>query len=99
MHVVVLGFDRREAARAEKRLFSYPDIKGEAEESRHAALSPYLFDAGALSDPHLFVREEGAPVNGMDRLIIGSKPIDGGNYIFDAAQRADLLEVEPEATR
>ena len=31
------------------------------------------------------VREESAPINGMGRLIIGSKPIDGGNYIFDAA--------------
>ena len=41
---------------AEKRLFSYPDINGDPEESRHAALSPYLFDAGGLSDPHLVVR-------------------------------------------
>ncbi|MCY4189755.1 MAG: hypothetical protein OXD42_00220 [Rhodospirillaceae bacterium] len=85
------------SARAEKRLFSYPDINGEPEESRHAALSPYLFDAGGLSDPHLVVREESAPINGMGRLIIGSKPIDGGNYIFDAAERAAFMEVEPEA--
>ena len=90
VHVVILGFDRRKAARAEKRLFSYPDIKGEAEESRHAALSPYLFDAGGLSDPHLVVRKESAPINGMDRLIIGSKPIDGGNYIFDARECAQF---------
>ena len=98
VHVVILGFDGREAARAEKRLFSYPDIKSEAEESRHAALSPYLFDAGGLSDPHLVVRKESAPINGMDRLIIGSKPIDGGNYIFDAKECAQFLESEPEAT-
>ncbi len=97
VHVVILGLDRRKAARAEKRLFSYPDINGEPEESRHAALSPYLFDAGGLSDPHLVVREESAPINGMERLIIGSKPIDSGNYIFDAAERAALLDSEPEA--
>ena len=97
VHVVILGLDRRKAARAEKRLFSYPDINGDAEESRHAALSPYLFDAGGLSDPHLVVREESAPINGMSRLIIGSKPIDGGNYIFDAAEHAAFLEAEPEA--
>ena len=97
VHVVILGLDRRKVARAEKRLFSYPDINGEPEESRHAALSPYLFDAGGLSDPHLVVREESAPVNGMGRLIIGSKPIDSGNYIFDAEERAALLDSEPEA--
>ena len=97
VHVVILGLDRRKAARAEKRLFSYPDINGEPEESRHGALSPYLFDAGGLSDPHLVVREESAPFNGMGRLIIGSKPIDGGSYIFDAAERDAFLGAEPEA--
>ncbi len=97
VHVVILGLDRREAARAEKRLFSYPDSHGDPEESRHGALSPYLFDAGGLSDPHLVVREESAPINGMGRLIIGSKPIDGGKYILDAAERAELLEAEPDA--
>ena len=97
VHVVILGLDRREAARAEKRLFSYPDINGDPEESRHAALSPYLFDTGGLSDPHLVVRQESAPLNGMGRLIIGSKPIDGGNYIFDAEESAKFLETEPGA--
>ena len=43
------------------------------------------------------VRGESAPINGMGRLIIGSKPIDGGNYIFDAAGRSAILEAEPEA--
>ena len=99
MHVVILGLDRRKAARAEKRLFSYPDINGEPEESRHAALSPYLFDAGGLSDPHLVVREESAPINGMGRLISGSQPIDDGEYIFNTEERAELLEIEPEAAR
>ncbi len=97
VHVVILGLDRREAARAEKRLFSYPDINGDPEESRHAALSPYLFDAGGLSDPHLVVREESGPINGMSQLLTGSQPIDDGQYIFDAAERATFLEAEPDA--
>ena len=99
VHVVILGLDQREAVRAEKRLFSYPDINGEPEESRHAALSPYLFDTDGLSDPRLVVRKESRPINGMDRLIIGSKPIDGGKYIFDAAERSVFLEAEPEAAQ
>ncbi len=97
MHVVIFGLDRREGVQKEKRLFSYPDINGEPEESTHTELSPYLFDAGGLSDPHLVVREEGSPINGMGWLIIGSKPIDGGHYIFDGEERAAFLEAEPAA--
>ena len=99
VHVVILGLDRRKAARAKKRLFSYSDLNGDPEESGHAALSPYLFDAGGLSDPHLVVRQESAPINGMGRLIIGSKPIDGGEYIFSAEERAEFLQAEPDAAR
>ena len=97
VHVVILGLDRREATRSEKRLFSYPDINGDPEESLHAALSPYLFDAGGLSDPHLVVREASKPINGMKRLVSGSQPIDNGEYIFNAEERAELLGAEPDA--
>ena len=97
VHVVILGLDQRKVARAEKRLFGYPDINGEPEESGHAALSPYLFDTGGLSNSHLVVREEGAPINGMSQLLTGSQPIDGSNCIFNAVERAAFLETEPEA--
>ena len=97
VHVVIIGLDGLENARADKRLFSYPNINGEPEETLHAALSPYLFDAGGLADPHLTVREESRPINGMGKLIIGSKPIDGGHYIFTADERSALLAVEPDA--
>ena len=98
VHVVILGLDRRANTRDAKRLFSYPDLNGDPEETRHAALSPYLFDAGGLSEPHLTVHEETTPLNGMGKLIIGSKPIDGGHYIFNAEEQAAFLETEPDAT-
>ena len=97
VHVVILGLDRRANARDEKRLFSYPDPGGDPEETRHGMLSPYLFNAGRLSDPRLTVREESGPINGMEKLIIGSKPIDGGHYIFSAEQRSAFLKSEPDA--
>ena len=96
VHVVILGLDRRANARNEKRLFSYPDLNGDPEETRHATLSPYLFGADGLSDPHLTVHEESGPINGMEKLIIGSKPIDGGHYIFNTAERNAFLEAEPD---
>ena len=98
VHVVILALDRREDARPRKRLFSYPDIKGEPEESEHAVLSPYLFDAGGLADPHLTVREESRPVNGLRKLISGSQPIDDGQYIFKTdRERAEFLLAESGA--
>ena len=97
VHVVIIGFDGLKTVRVDKRLFSYPDIKGEPEETLHAALSPYLFDAGGLADPHLTVREESRPINGMANLIIGSKPIDGGHYIFTAKEQTAFLDMEPAA--
>ena len=97
VHVVILGLDRQENARAAKQLFSYSDINGEPEETRHAVLSPYLFDAGGLAQPHLTVREESSPINGMGKLASGSQPIDDGHYIFDTQERETLLEAEPNA--
>ena len=97
VHVVILGLDGLENARADKRLFSYPDINGEPEETLHAALSPYLFDAGGLTDPHRVVREESRPINGVVPLRYGSQPIDGGHIIFDTKERDALLKAEPDA--
>ena len=75
-------------AKIDEDISCFPYVNGEPEANGHAALSPYLFDAGGLSDPHLVVREEREPINGMGRLISGSQPIDDGEYIFNAEERA-----------
>ena len=97
VHVVIVGLDAAEHAPRDRRLFSYEDIKGEPLESRHAAITPYLFDGGALTDPHLVVHEESRPINGMSQLITGSKPIDNGHYIFKPEERSAFLNAEPDA--
>ena len=97
VHVVIIGLGDREGVPSARRLFSYDDPKGDPHESAHAVLSPYLFDSAGLANPHLVVRGESRPINGMAKLVIGSKPIDGGNYIFNAEERAALLDREPDA--
>lgn len=99
VHVVILGLTPRDQEPAEKRLFSYPDINGDPEETRHSALTAYLFDASGVTERHLVVAESSRPLNDLPKLIIGSKPIDGGHYIFDAEQRATLLTEEPGAEK
>jgi hypothetical protein len=99
VHCVIIGLTRRDDEPKEKRLFSYDDIKGDPKESRHAALSPYLFDAGKLVNRHLIVEEVNQPLLDVPRPIIGSKPIDGGYYIFTEDERAEYLAVEPGADK
>ena len=98
VHVVILGLDLHEHARKEKRLFSYIDIQSEPLESTHSILSPYLFDGSGLGNPRIIIREESHPINGLRKMIIGSKPIDGGHYIFKTEkERNEFLEIEPGA--
>ncbi len=97
VHVTIIGLDAAERGSTPKRLFSYEDVKGEPLESRHAVITPYLFDGGGLANPHLVVREEGRPVNGLRQLITGSQPIDDGLYIFNAEERLVFLDAEPDA--
>ena len=97
VHVVILGLDDRDGLAAERRLFAYDGPGGDPHESVHAVLSPYLFDAGGLADPHLVVREESRPINGMAKLLTGSQPIDGGHTIFTAEEASAFLAEEPAA--
>lgn len=97
VHVVIIGLAHRDFEPAEKRLFSYPSIKGDPVESQHVALTAYLFDAKGVANKHLVVREEVRPINGARRIITGSQPIDGGNYVLGAAAMQAFLEQEPTA--
>lgn len=99
VHVVIIGLSRRDDEPPVKRLFTYDDIKGDPTESRHASLSPYLFDASGVGDRHLVVDETSQELCGQPHLVIGSKPIDDGNYIFNAEQRREFLLKEPRAEK
>jgi len=96
VHVVIVGLERAEYAPAKRRLFSYPDLKGDPGETVHPAISAYLFDASQLSNPHVVVKSAPRPVNGMPRVKIGSKPIDGGNYILTEEGYRELCRKSPD---
>lgn len=97
VHVVIVGLSATSNAPAERRLFVYDDINGDPEESSHKAISPYLFDAGNLTNPHMVVKAATKPLNDFPRLKIGSKPIDGGHFILNEEEHDALLHAEPGA--
>jgi hypothetical protein len=97
VHVVVIGLTKREDETRDKRLFSYDNINSDPVESRHPALSPYLFDASGLMNRHLVVCRARATPGNVPAIRVGSKPVDGGYFIFDRAERKDFLASEPRA--
>jgi len=83
--------------RETKRLFSYENIKDEPEETMHKAITAYLFGADYTENRHRVIKEESKPINGLPKLVIGSKPIDGGHLILTGAERQDLISNFPNA--
>ena len=91
VHVVVIGLESRGNAPHERQLFSYSNLRGEPDESTHEVLSPYLFDAGRLSNPHLVAHSKSTSEANMPQIRHGSQPIDDRNYVLDADKRKELL--------
>jgi len=99
VHVVILGLTRRVDEPQLKRLFTYADITEDPVESLHSTLTPYLFDGANLTDRHLVISERSEPLCDVPQLIIGSKPIDDGQFIFNEDERRDLIRQEPAARK
>ncbi len=99
VHVAIVGL-AKEGEKRQHRLFSQAVEGSEPEVSKCRAISPYLIDASCMRNANLVVREnKSGPCSGLPQLVIGSKPIDGGHYIFDAMQRKSLLRQEPGARK
>ncbi len=97
VHVVIVGLDKKSQERSEKRLFSYANIKAVPEETRHTSLSPYLIDSSQLQNPNLVIARASKPLNGLPLVRVGTKPVDGGQYIFSREEKEAFLAIEPGA--
>ncbi len=97
VHVVIIGLALREQAPKDRRIFDYADYDADPTESVVPVISPYLFNAANLADPHTVVYEQAAPFHAMPSMIIGSKPIDDGNYTLSDEEHNALIKAEPRA--
>ena len=72
------------------------DINGEPLETppRSAHAVP-VRRAGALANPHVVVRKESRPINGMPRLKTGVQMIDTGILTFTHSEHEDFVAGEP----
>jgi len=99
VHVVIVGLMKRGMEPKQKRLFSYSTYRSEADETTHASLSPYLFDSSKLQDRHLVVSRSRAPGGEMPLLQVGTKPVDGGYLVLNAAERSTLITETKEIAK
>ncbi len=88
--VVIIGLAK---GNGRKRLFLYDD-DGETIEGNPEHISPYLVGSNKRLP---VVVESSKNLNGLSKMIMGSKPIDDGEYIFDDEQKSKFLEKEPDA--
>ncbi|MBR6975860.1 MAG: class I SAM-dependent DNA methyltransferase, partial [Ottowia sp.] len=89
--VVIVGFSKQDT---EKTLFHYANPDAAAETKKPARINAYLADA-----PDVFVWSRNTPICAVPAIGVGNQPIDNGNYLFKAEEKADFLAREPAAAK
>jgi len=88
--VVIIGLSK--SNKNKKRLFHY-DAKKIIEENPKY-ISPYLIGSNEYLP---IVKETPKLLNGLPKIVMGSKPIDDGHYIFTDNEKSEFLVNEPAA--
>ena len=92
VHCVIVGFGLSEAKI--KRLFEYPDIKGDPIEITARNINPYLVDA-----PDVLIASKPNPLSNIPPMSWGNKPVDGGHLVLSDKEKSDLIAREPQAEK
>ncbi|MBS7242728.1 MAG: class I SAM-dependent DNA methyltransferase [Comamonas sp.] len=92
VHCVIVGFGLQDVA--EKTIFEYEDIKGEALAVPVSNINPYLVDA-----PDVVLARRSQPICAVPEIGIGSQPIDGGHYLFTTEERDAFIAQEPASAK
>jgi type I restriction-modification system DNA methylase subunit len=88
VYCVIVGFANYEAA--EKRLFDYEDIRGEAHEVKVKNLNPYLVDA-----KDVLIYKRTTPLGNVPGISKGNQPTEGGNLILSETEKNALIGKYP----
>ena len=84
VYCVIIGFSLQKPQ--ERRIFDYPDIRGEPNEIVARNINPYLVDA-----PNVLIGNRQHPLCEVPGMSFGSMPRDGGNLILSQEERDELL--------
>lgn len=90
VHVVIIGFAAFDTDR--KLIYEYEDIKGEPHQINSANINQYLLDA-----PDIVIGNRSNPICDVPAMKYGSKPTDGGNFLFTDEEKKAFIEKEPQS--
>jgi len=91
VHVVIIGFANFDAKN--KSIFEYEDIKGNPHEIKVKNINSYL-----VPGKDIVIVSRAKPLGNFPIMSAGSKPVDGGHFIFKTKEELDaFLFNEPEA--
>ena len=91
VHCVVVGFDREKGP---ARLFSYPDLRGEAVEASARSVNGYLVDG-----PNVLVEQRRSPLApALPDAAFGNMPRDGGHLVVEAEEYTEVM-ADPVAAK
>ena len=88
VHCVIVGFGPTRGTQC--RLFDYSKIDGDPHELKVERINPYLVDA-----IEIFLTKRMSPIGSAPPMTFGSKAVDFGHLMLDAAQRDELISAEP----
>lgn len=92
VHVVIIGFGTKD--RADKAVYEYDDLKGEATRKPAWNVSPYLLEGGNFT-----ISNRSQPISNVPEMDFGNQPIDGGHLILDPGEAAALRAESPAVSK
>jgi len=90
VYCIIVGFSLKNAKK--KYLFEYEKPTSEAVEKEVKNINAYLVDA-----ENIFIENRSDAICDVPKIIFGSMPNDGGNFIFTEFEKNEFLMQEPEA--
>jgi hypothetical protein len=92
VYCVIVGFANHDTAN--KRIFEYEDIKGEAHEIKVKNINPYLVDA-----KDLLINKSSMPICNVPKMSFGNIALDSGYLIFTDAEKNEFVSKEPNSVK
>lgn len=92
VHVVIIGFANFDVAN--KTIYEYENIRGEAHEIKVKNINPYLLEGNDN-----FVIKRRTPICKVSEMIKGSMPNDGGYYLFTKEEKDEFINKEPNSQK